>query len=121
MKYTERDKTLRRNVKGNEKDQEFALHILEAVNKSSDKVDFINDLLLLIKVYTKCESVGIRLNDGNDFPYYRAEGFSKSFVESETYLCKRDLNGKIVETSDGTPCLECMCGRVICGKTNPSF
>jgi len=48
------------------------------VNSSNEKIDFNSELLLLIKDYTNYESVGIRLIVGNDFPYYKTEGFAES-------------------------------------------
>ena len=111
------DITERKNA---EQRQKLATHVLELLNQSEEKSDLIRDILLLIKESTECEAVGIRLKDGEDFPYYEVLGFPTEFVEAERYLCARDGNGKLVHDSEGNPILECMCGNVISGKTDPS-
>ena len=60
------------------------------------------------------------MREGEDYPYFEARGFSKEFVLLESHLCARDRDGGIVRDSRGAPFMECMCGNVICGRTNPS-
>ena len=62
-----------------------------------------------------CEAVGIRLQDGDDYPYYEARGFPKEFVLLENSLCVRNAAGEMIRDSSGYPINECMCGSVICG------
>jgi hypothetical protein len=95
--------------------------ILELHDQTDNKNDFIKEILFLIKVATAFEAVGIRLREGEDFPYYETIGFSKSFVNAERYLCARNHTGELIRDSVGNPYLECMCGNVICGRTNPSL
>ena len=94
---------------------------LELLNKSSEKVDVIRDLLLLIKKYTGFEAVGIRLRNGEDFPYFETKGFPKDFIEAENYLCSHKANGELLRDAEGNPHLECMCGNILCGRTDPSL
>ena len=67
------------------------------------------------------EAVGIRLNEGDDYPYYVTDGFSEGFVRAEKYLCKYDSAGKIECDGEGNPVLECMCGNVLCGRTDEAL
>lgn len=99
----------------------LAKHLIELVNKVSIKNDFLRDLLHLIKVVTGLEAIGIRLKEGEDFPYRETIGFSNNFIKVETSLCARDNTGEIIRDSEGNPYLECMCGNIICGRTNPSL
>jgi len=99
----------------------IATHIIELVNKKSSRDDFIRDILFFIKVVTGLEAVGIRLKEGEDFPYFETIGFSKNFVKAEKYLCARDHTGNLIRDSKGNPYLECMCGNIICERTNPSL
>jgi PAS domain S-box-containing protein len=69
-------------------------------------------LIDALQEWSGCEAVGIRLKDGDDYPYYESRGFPHSFVKLENKLCKYD--------SDGIPFLECMCGNVLCGRTDPA-
>jgi hypothetical protein len=67
------------------------------------------------------EAVGIRLQEGEDFPYFETIGFSNNFVKAENYLCARDHAGDLIRDDKGNPYLECMCGNIICGRTDPSL
>ena len=94
----------------------FNLSILENINKIIDVKELMVYILNTIKEYAKCDAVGIRLREGDDFPYFVTDGFSNEFVIKEKYLCQRDLNGQLVRDEIGTPVIECMCGNVICGR-----
>lgn len=95
--------------------------ILHIINSSTTMEKTIRELLLLIKKFTRMEAVGIRLKEGSDFPYYVAEGFPDYFIKAENFLCAYDQYGELMRDSNGNPYLECMCGNIICGRTNPDF
>ncbi len=75
----------------------------------------------LLKEWSGCEAVGVRLRQGEDFPYCEANGFPAEFVQSENSLCARDQAGRLRRDSQGHPVLECMCGNVIRGRFNPDL
>lgn len=104
-----------------EKQRILVSQILETLNSSNEIVYLVRDILVLIKDHTEIEAVGVRLREGDDFPYYATEGFPFHFIETERYLCARDQTHEIIRNSQGDPYLECMCGNVICGRTDPSL
>ena len=75
----------------------------------------------LLKEWSGCEAVGVRLHQGEDFPYCETMGFPAAFVQLENSLCARDQAGKLRRDSQGNPVLECMCGNVIRGRINPAL
>ena len=99
----------------------LSLSILEQLNIGGEKRDVISKILRLIKVFAGFEAVAIRLREGNDFPYFVTSGFPPEFVEAERYLCNRDHVNELTRESRGNPYLECMCGNIICGRTNPAL
>ncbi len=99
----------------------LAKEILETLNRPNDIQKLINDILHLIKEHTGIEAVGIRLKDGEDYPYYVSNGFPPQFLDTENRLCAYDDVGKIIRDSQGNPVLECMCGNILCGRTDPSL
>ncbi len=103
-----------------ERRHEFATEILEVLNSHSTDMDLVKAILLKIQDYSGMEAVGIRLREGEDFPYYRTSGFSEEFVEAERYLCKRDSRGGLINDLSGSPVLECMCGNILRRRTDPS-
>jgi len=96
------------------------MRILDTINKSGTWKDCIEEILGEIKQFTSFEAVAIRLRENEDFPYYFTKGFPSHFVEAERYLCTRDSKGEITRDSEGNPYVECMCGNVICGRTDGS-
>jgi PAS domain S-box-containing protein len=95
--------------------------VLTVLNRPNNIKSIIRDILLLIKQQTGIEAVGIRMKEGEDFPYTQTNGFPGHFVELENPLCARDAAGRILRNAQGLPVLECMCGNVILGRTNPTL
>ncbi len=104
-----------------EKRQALAIRLLELINQGSKRIDLIREILTQIKEFTGIEAVGIRLREEEEFPYYQANGFSSDFVRKEQSLCANDQDGNILRDLDGRPVLECMCGNIIRGRTNPAL
>ena len=104
-----------------QKRQELALSILELLNTSGGKEEIIGKILELVKEFLKIEAIGIRLGEDDDFPYFINKGFSDEFIETEKYLCARDESLKIIRDSEGNSVLECMCGNILRGRTNPDL
>ena len=103
-----------------ERHQRLSAQILELLNRSPEAGSPIHDILLALKQLSGFEAVGIRLREGEDFPYYEASGFSADFVAAERCLCSQDDRGDLIRDSEGNAILECMCGNVIRGRTDPS-
>jgi len=94
--------------------------LLAILNESGDFDDAIQRILSTVKSATGFDAVGLRLQNGQDFPYYAQEGFSDDFLRTENSLITRDPRGYICRNADGSISLECTCGLVISGKTDPS-
>ena len=101
-----------------EQQKELKTKVLDTINQSVSWKESIEDILNSIKEFSGFEAVAIRLREGEDFPYYVTQGFPAHFVEAERYLCTRDSKGEITRDSEGNPYVECMCGNVICGRTD---
>jgi PAS domain S-box-containing protein len=100
--------------------RDLAIEILQIFNRSGGKVEIIGDILRSVKAFTGIEAVAIRLREGEDFPYVEQLGFPVNFIVMERFLCRRDPDGTIVRDAQNRPVLECMCGSIILGKTDPS-
>ena len=106
---------------GNRRKQETTLDLLRLLNDPNNTRELIRSLTEYLQQWSGCEAVGIRLRDGNDFPYFETRGFPAEFVEAENHLCLRDADGKAVRDPCGNPVLECMCGNVLCGRFDPAL
>jgi len=115
--HTIRDITERKQT---EERKGLLTELLLALNNPKEGKDEIRRLLYRIKDFTGFEAVGVRLKEGEDYPYYTTSGFSEQFVELERHLCTYE-NGEVLRDSEGNVVLECMCGNVIQRRTDPSF
>jgi Signal transduction histidine kinase regulating C4-dicarboxylate transport system len=107
--------------KEQERRQALVNRILNELNSPNEVTNLVRRILIVLKSFIEIEAVGIRLREGEDYPYYETNGFPKHFVEAERYLCARDENNEIVRDKNGNPYLECMCGNIICGRPDPSL
>ncbi len=100
--------------------QSLSVEILGILNKPVILNDMINGVLYAIKKSTGFDAVGIRLKSGNDFPYLVQYGFSNEFLLSEDSLFERSMDDVVCKDANGNIILQCTCGLVISGKTDPS-
>lgn len=74
-----------------------------------------------IHVLSDCESVAMRLQKDDDFPYFVYEDFPDFFIKKDNSLNIKDEEGNIVRDATGTPVVECTCGNILKGRFNPTF
>ncbi len=94
--------------------------ILSILNSTAEFKDALGLIMRAMKEQTGCEAVAIRLQDGEDYPYFVQDGFPDGFLSSENSIVATDSKRGICRNPDGSACLECTCGLVISGKTDPS-
>ena len=94
--------------------------LLKICHTATNINDLIRFLLQFFQDLTGCEAVGLRLRQGEDFPYYETRGFSESFTRAENFLCSRDSHGGLLRDNYGNPVLDCMCGNIICDRFDPA-
>ncbi|MFZ4547296.1 MAG: PAS domain S-box protein [Bacteroidales bacterium] len=103
-----------------EKFRELSRDLLKLLNKPNDLAEAMNGVLSMIKERTGFGAVGIRLKAGEDFPYWQQQGFSPDFLLTENSLLERTADGNVCRDQNGNVNLECTCGLVISGKTDPT-
>lgn len=105
--------------KKSEEQEQLTIDLLLLLTEKSDLHEMMFKVTSFLKHWSGCEAVGIRLKDGDDFPYFETRGFPEKFIQLENRLCAYDQNNELVRDSNGDPVLECMCGNVICGRFDP--
>ena len=103
-----------------EAEREIMVEFLRIANAATGARGLIKGSLDFFQKQSDCEAVGIRLKEGEDYPYYETKGFPPEHVQIENKLCASDKDGCIIRDSKGKPVLECMCGNIICGRFDPS-
>ncbi|GAB6094526.1 hypothetical protein JCM14469_07780 [Desulfatiferula olefinivorans] len=99
-----------------EQNRSNMVDLLDLINRADDRNQFFRSLVPVMKTWSGCEAVGIRIREGDDFPYAAACGFPEPFVRQESRLCRLDDHGRIIRDEKGVPVMECMCGNVIQGR-----
>ena len=99
---------------------EMSQDILQILNEPGELQDTIQQGIATIKARTGFDAVGIRLQDGEDYPYIAEKGFPKDFLLTENSLLERDADGNIYRDQDGSARLVCSCGLVLSGKSDPA-
>lgn len=114
---TARDITARKLT---DRQQSLLIEVLRILNESSSLHAAIDTILAAILRAADVDAVGIRLRQGDDFPYFFQSGFSDDFLATENTLTARTAQGDVCRDENGNPCLECTCGLVLRGKTDPN-
>jgi PAS domain S-box-containing protein len=94
--------------------------ILHLLNSQTTLLDAIQHTIQLTREQSGADAVGLRLKEGDDYPYYYQSGFDDDFLltENTLYSCAR-IDGACGNLNE-IPFLDCTCGIVISGKTDPS-
>ena len=103
-----------------EQERETTVEFLQLMNDSKGTAGLVHSAVRFFRERSGFEAVGIRLKDGDDYPYFEASGFPEEFIRLENNLCVRDTYGQLFRDNDGYPIHECMCGNVISGRFDPS-
>ncbi|MCX5848027.1 MAG: PAS domain S-box protein [Deltaproteobacteria bacterium] len=79
----------------------------------------VENIVDIIKKSTGHDAVGLRLKTGNDYPFVASLGYSEEFLKAENTLTYNYPDGGLCRNADGTVSLECTCGMIISGKSDP--
>ena len=118
IRASNRDITDRKQA---ESERIITVQLLSKASFATSLRELLDGITSDLRRWSGCEAVGIRLRDGDDYPYYETRGFPPEFVQAENRLCAVDEQGRIVRDSSGSPVLECMCGNVLCGRFDPTL
>ncbi len=103
-----------------ETEREALLAVLKLIHVATDKRELIRSVTDFLHRWSGCQAVGVRLRDGDDFPYYETRGFSREFVQAESRLCSEKTSDLPPGGCCVSPALDCMCGNILCGRFDPS-
>jgi PAS domain S-box-containing protein len=99
-----------------DQERDATINLLKIINSSDNLQDLMKTIIIYLRNWSGCEAVGIRLRDGEDYPFYESAGFQEEFLMTENSLCTYDLKGQLKRDDAGNAVLDCMCGNIICGR-----
>lgn len=100
--------------------REMSREILQILNGPGDLQDVLRHVVSTMKTQTGFDTVGIRLQDDDDSLYLSQQGFPEDFLVTENSLIGQNRDGGVCRDQDGTIYLECTCGLILSGRTNPN-
>lgn len=103
-----------------QKHQTLQHEIIKLLNGNHGMKEMLDSIIVLIQRVLQISAVAIRFKVDNDFPYLSQIGFSKGFIHQENSLHAKDNTGELCRNEDGSITLDCACGLVISGKTDPN-
>jgi PAS domain S-box-containing protein len=103
-----------------DEERDATVRMLKLINQPNGLDALMREVTILLRDWSGCSAVGVRLAEGEDFPYFETRGFPSEFVELERHLCERDRHGQVVRDAGGNPTLDCMCGNVLRGRFDPT-
>lgn len=65
-------------------EQEATIGLQEVIIRATSPQELMQLATDFFLGWLKCDAVGIRLRDGEDYPYYETKGFPESFVIART-------------------------------------
>ncbi len=92
--------------------RELAREVLQILNEPGDLREALEHVIAAVKARTGFDAVGVRLREGEDYPYAAQTGLSCEFLSKENSLLERDRYGK--------PRLACTCGLVLSAGAAPA-
>ena len=104
--------------------RELDNEVLQVLNETGPFQETVQCILVLIKARAGFDAVGMRLQDGDDFPYFASAGFTKEFLAKESKVKSRNADGSLCRNCEGKVSFECACGLVLSGRvdsSNPHF
>ncbi len=105
--------------KQTEYEREVLADVLNLVSTPSDIPALLDRIISRAREWSGCEAAGIRLRQGDDYPYAVNAGFGEQFIEHEQRLRPSLTQDPVCSGESGTPVLECLCGAVLMGRFNP--
>ena len=103
-----------------ELERETTIAFLHIVNESETLGALADATIAFFERHSGCEAVGLRLRDGDDYPYVITRGLSPEFVALERSLAGLDDEGRVCRDAAGHATLECLCGDVVGGRLDPA-
>jgi PAS domain S-box-containing protein len=90
--------------------------VLQELQGSINTDKMINSIVRLIQKYSGIEAVGIRMKDGEDFPYIGTAGFDQDFfIHEKSMYTSGNTKGESEKDEFGNVILNCMCGKILYG------
>ena len=98
----------------------ITIQVLNKIKQGLSTPELLKEVVDLLVFWTGFEAVGLRLREGDDYPYFQTRGMSEEFIRLENSLCPQGHVAEPEGAGDGNLILECACGSVLQGSLDRS-
>lgn len=95
--------------------------ILRKLSSPADKRESLKEILLLIKEFSDCETVGICIKQGEIYQNYATDDFVQGTEKSENYLCISNNDSQTIQNFNENSAWEYIRSNVINGVFDPTL
>lgn len=103
-----------------EKERSITLKLYQITTRQSSKNELISNLLPFFIEISGCSSVGIRLKENLNYPYFEILNTSSELIKKEDGFCCCDNKGNPLSDEFGNSHLSCLCKKIIEGDIDTS-
>ena len=96
-----------------EQKRKLSNDVLGLLSRDDNIKGIINELADLFKDFSKADAVGIRLREGESYPYYVTKGFPEDFDGSSTFMCPPSGDCKVRKNKKGDILFDCLCSSIL--------
>lgn len=95
--------------------------ILNYVNQGIPRVDFLSTILKMLRDFSGCNTVELRLKEGSKYYLCKITDVTKPYFHIKNIPCLQNEDGKLIPCTQDDSMLEQMCKDVYLGHFNPSL
>jgi PAS domain S-box-containing protein len=99
----------------------ITIQVLNRIREGIPTPELLKEVVNLLAWWSGFEAVGLRLKDGDDYPYFQTRGMREEFIRLENSLCPQGHDAKPEGAGNGDIVLECACGSVLQGRVDRSL
>ncbi|MEI8115730.1 MAG: PAS domain S-box protein, partial [Bacteroidia bacterium] len=101
--------------------REIQQEILKIQTDQGNMRDSLQTVIQILKETIGFDAIGIRFQEGDDFPYLVQNGFSDDFLLTENSLLQKNSGSGLCRAKERSIKLECTCGLVISGRIDSAY
>ena len=99
-----------------ESERELSARVLSLINSATELRELVHGVAILLGASFGCEAVGIRLREGDEFPYFETHGFRPEILSAQNESSARVGATEPAYDTIGNPYFKQLCAEVLSGS-----
>jgi len=105
-------------MRRSEDERELSASCIQLLSRLGERPDALREVLSLIRSFTGVDAIGVRLREGEAFPYRESIGFPSEFLARDGCLCSMAQGGIQRKDVGGAALPGCVCADVVGERTD---